>query len=361
MRTIFLVGGLIAFLALGKIFFFDKSGTEKGGGGPIVAGAKGGGGKGGGGSALPVNVYVVKTETLENSLNASGTIVPNEEVELKAEISGRLIQLNIREGSYVQKGQLIAKINDKDLRAQLSKIEYNEELARRIEARQKKLLDIEAISREEYEITANNIRTIGADKEVVQAQLEKTEIRAPFSGTIGLKNISEGAFLSPGTSVVTLVQTNPVKVDFTVPEKYSRYIRLGSTIAMSLDGDNATYSARVVAVDPKVDAELRTLRVRAVTPNPGNRYVPGMFVKVQANLEANNSAVMVPTEAIVPVLKGKKVYIVKNGKAHELLVTTGIRTDQRIQVTEGLQPGDSLIVTGIMGLKAETPVKVNKQ
>lgn len=322
----------------------------------MATGKEGGGNKAG--AAVPVNVYLTKLETVENTLFASGTIVPNEEVDLKAEISGRLINLNIREGSFVQKGQLIAKINDKDLRAQLAKVEYNEELAKRIEARQKKLLDIEAISREEYEITANNIRTIGADKEVILAQLEKTEIRAPFSGTIGLKNISEGAFLSPGTSVVTLVQTNPVKIDFNIPEKYTRYVRLGSQVRLNLDGDNANYSARVVAVDPKVDAELRTLRVRAVSQNPGNRYVPGMFVKVQASLEGNNNAIMIPTEAIVPVLKGKKVFVVKNGKAQEAMVTTGLRTDQRIQITDGLQPGDSLIVSGIMALKANSPVKV---
>ncbi|GAB3163873.1 efflux RND transporter periplasmic adaptor subunit [Telluribacter humicola] len=359
MRTIILIGGVIAVLALGKVFYFAKPDMEKGNaGGSSPSGSKGGGGKAGG--AVPVDVYLTKLETVENALYASGTIVPNEEVDMKAEMSGRLISLNIREGSYVQKGQLIAKINDKDLKAQLAKVEYNEELAKRIEARQKKLLDIEAISREEYEITANNIRTIGADKDVIMAQLEKTEIRAPFSGTIGLKNISEGAFLSPGTSVATLVQTNPVKVDFTVPEKYSRYIRLGSEVRLNLDGDNTNYSARVVAVDPKVDAELRTLRVRAVAANPGNRYVPGMFVKVQANLEGNNNAIMIPTEAIVPVLKGKKVYIVKNGKAQEAMVTTGMRTDQKIQITDGLKAGDSLIVTGIMALKPDAPVKVNK-
>ena len=354
MRTILLIAVVIIALVVGKLFIYSKPASNK-----IGGGKEGGKAAKSGGSAVPVNVFVVGRESIENQIFASGTVLPNEEVMLMSEISGRLIKLNIQEGAYIQKGQLIAKINDRELKAQLQKVAYNQELAQKVEARQKKLLNVEAINLEDYDVTTNNIRVLDAEKEVIQSQLEKTEIRAPFSGKIGLKNISEGAYLAPGTPVATIVQSNPVKIDFAVPEKYAPNIRSGNFVKFSLDGDPSTYNAKIIAIDPKVDETLRTLRVRAVAQNPSGRFVPGMFVKIMANLDANKAAMMVPTEAIVPVLKGKKVFVVKNGKAQELMVTTGVRTDKRIQIIDGLQPGDSLITSGIIAIKANTSVKVN--
>ncbi|MGG7660842.1 efflux RND transporter periplasmic adaptor subunit [Dyadobacter sp. BHUBP1] len=356
MRTIMLVAGIIVALVLGKLFIFSKPGEGKG-----SDAKKGGEGKNAksAGGAVPVNVFIVGRESIENQIFASGTVLPNEEVNLMAEISGRLVKLDIKEGSYVTKGQLIAKINDRELQAQLQKVAYNQDLSKKIEARQKKLLNVEAINLEEYDVTSNNIRVLEAEKEVIEAQLEKTEVRAPFSGRIGLKFISEGAYLAPGTPIVTIVQSNPVKIDFTVPEKYSPSIRVGSPVKFNLDGDPSTYTARILAIDPKVDENLRTLRVRALANNPEGRFVPGMFVKVLADLDANRSAMMIPTEAIVPVLKGKKVFVVKDGKAQEAMVTTGLRTDKKIQIIDGLQPGDSLITSGIIAIKPNTAVKVN--
>jgi membrane fusion protein (multidrug efflux system) len=354
MRTIILVGVVIIVLVLGKLFVFSKPGDEKGGSGK--KGGEGKSAKASAGSAVPVNVYVVGKETIENQIFASGTVVPNEEVNLMSEASGKLVKLDIQEGAYVTKGQLIAKINDRELRAQLQKVIYNQELSRKIEARQKKLLNVEAINLEEYDITSNNIRVLEAEKEILEAQLARTEVRAPFSGRIGLKYISEGAYMAPGTPIATIVQSNPVKIDFTVPEKYTPNIRVGNVVKFNLDGDPSTYNARILAVDPKVDESLRTLRVRAIAQNPSGRFVPGMFVKVLADLDANKSAMMIPTEAIVPVLKGKKVFIVKNGKAQEVMVTTGLRTDKKIQVIEGLNVGDSLITSGIIAIKPNTSV-----
>jgi membrane fusion protein (multidrug efflux system) len=351
-----LVGGIIIVLVLGKLFVFSKPGNEKSSG---VKGRESKRAGSSGGSAVPVNVFVVKKESIENQIFASGTVIPNEEVNVMAEASGRLIKLDIQEGAYVQKGQLIGKINDRELRAQLQKVNYNQELSNKIEARQKKLLNVEAINLEEYDVTSNNIRVLDAEREVLEAQLEKTEIRAPFSGRIGLKYISEGAYLAPGTSIVTIVQSNPVKIDFTVPEKYSPNIRVGNVVKFNLDGDQSSYNAKILAVDPKVDESLRTLKVRAIATNPDGRFVPGMFVRVLADLDANRSAMMIPTEAIVPVLKGKKVFVVKNGRAQEAMVVTGLRTDKKIQVIEGLQPGDSLITSGIIAIKPNTAVRVN--
>lgn len=350
MRPLIIIGAIILVLVLGKIFFF-KSEEPKG---PMAGGGKGG--PGGAAPVLPVDILVAQTTNASQEIYSTGTIVPNEEVELRSEVNGRLIKLNFREGSFVQKGQLIAKLQDDDLKAQLKKLDYEESLAKQIEARQKKLLDINAISKEEYEIAANKVSTLSADKELLKVQLAKTEIKAPFTGRIGLKNISEGAYVTPATSIGTLVQTNPIKIDFTVPEKYASKIALGRNIEFLRDGSTSPISARVIAIDPKVDENLRTLTIRAIATNGSNSLLPGMFVKVNLDLGAERS-IMIPSQAIVPVLAGKVVYIKKNGKAVEIPIQTGLRTEKDVQVTEGLQVGDSVIVSAIMSLKPDLAVK----
>ena len=365
MRTFLIILGIIGVLALGKIYIFKK--PEQAGGPPPANAAANKGKDDKGGSKPPappvsVDVYVAALQTIENDIMSSGTIMPNEEVEIRPETSGRLMNLYIKEGTFVQRGQLIAKIKDTDLQAQLKKIQFEEVLAKKMEERQRKLLDINAISKDEYDITANKLNTIGADIELIKVGLEKTEVRSPFSGKIGLKSISEGAYLSPSTTIATLVQINPVKVDFTIPEKYSNEVKLGQLVKFTTDGvqTNAEINAKITAIDPKIDPNLRTLRIRALTANPAGRLIPGMFVKVNLNLQASRS-IMVPTEAIVPILKGKKVFVVENGKAIEKMVETGIRNDRVIQVTSGLAVGDSIIVSGIMALKKEAAVKVKKK
>ena len=361
MRTYIIIGIIIILLVLGKIFLFKAPETSKGPASTPAANGKGNAkdGKGGNMPTIPVNIYVVNTQNIDNVITASGTIIANEEVELKTEASGRLIKLNLQEGKYIQKGQLIAKLKDDDLKAQLKKLEYQEALAKTLEARQKKLLDINAISKEEYEITANNINTINADKELIKAQLEKTEVRAPFSGKLGLKSISEGAYITPATVIATLTQTNPVKLDYTIPEKYASQIRVGNSIKFAIDGKPGEYIAKIVAIDPRVDESLRTLKIRAITQNANGVFIPGMYVKVNTDLSISSS-IMIPSESIVPILKGKKVYVMKNGIANEIMINTGLRTDKAVQVLSGLQTGDSLIVSSLMAMKKEMKVKVKQ-
>lgn len=370
MRTILIIIAVVVVLVLGKIFFFnkpdDKAGGPGGGGGAAAGrgGEKGKGGPGGaggpgGGPVTPVNIFVTKFATLDNAVTSPGTIFPNEEVQLMSEAAGRIVALNIKEGSRVAAGQVIAKIKDTDLQAQLKKINYQIELAKQTDARQKKLLEINAISREEYEITSNTLNTLDADKEFIETSIEKTVLKAPFSGKISFKNVSQGAYVSPSTSLATLVQTNPVKVDFAIPEKYSTQIRLGSSVKFEVEGQSTSYSANIVAIDPKIDQNLRTLKVRAVAQNPNDRLIPGMFVKVTVDLDISQ-AIMIPTEAIIPVLKGKKVYVMQNGKVAEKMVETGLRNDKNIQITSGLTAGDSLIVSGIMALKKDAAVKAKQ-
>lgn len=353
MRPLLLVSLIIAALVFLKIYVWDAKEQGPSGERPAPSAANRSAG------ALPVNIYIAEETVTDNTIYSSGTIVPNEEVELKAEVSGRLINLQIREGSYVKKGQLIAKLNDQDLLAQLKKIDYEEQLAEQIEARQKKLLNIDAISKEEYDLAMNRVNTLGADKELLQVQLEKTEVRAPFDGYIGFKNISEGAYITPSVNIATLVQSNPVKIDFSIPEKYANDILVGQDVIFEVDGTDDQFSAKVIAIDPKVDEDLRTLRIRALTNNGLGLLKPGMFVRVSVPLGSRES-IMIPTEAIVPVLKGKVVYLMRAGRAEEVAVRTGVRTDRTIQVLEGIEVGDSVIVSALMSMKPDLPVMLQE-
>ncbi len=308
-------------------------------------------------SKLPVDIYIANEELNKNVVFASGTLVPNEEVEIKSEVSGRLMKLNIKEGSYVKRGELIAKLNDQDLISQLKRLKFEEELATQIEARQNKLLAINAISKEEYDMAVNKVNTLSADKEFLEIQLEKTNVRAPFSGKMGLKNISVGAYITPAVVIGTMVQTNPIKLDFSIPEKYSSKIKVGQLVLFSIDGDDKVMESNVIAVDPKIDEDLRTLKIRSKSNNSDGSLLPGMFVRVEVPL-GNENLIMIPSQAIVPILKGKKVYVMRNGKATEVEITTGLRTDEKVQVESGLSIGDSLIVSALMSLKENLPVTV---
>lgn len=351
MRSLLIVGALILTLIVAKLFFFksDDAATDKN---PAAMGNKKGG-------PMPVDIILAKEQSNSNEIFASGTLVANEEVELRCEASGRITHLYIKEGSNVAKGQLIAKLNDADIVARLKKIKYEEELAAQVETRQKKLLDINAISKEEYDIAVNKINTLSADKEALQVALAQTEVRAPFSGKIGLKNISVGAYVNPTIPIATLVQTNPIKMDFSIPEKYVSRISLGRKVSMAIEGGKSEVNATIIAIDPKIDETLRTVKVRTSLPNPQATLMPGMFTKVSVPLGATKS-IMVPTEVIIPFVGGKKIYLLKGGKAVETTITTGLRTETQVEALQGLSIGDSVIASGIMNIKNDQKVKVKK-
>jgi membrane fusion protein (multidrug efflux system) len=356
MRPLIISAIIIILLIIAKLFFWDKS-SEKSEPKNLSTNKKEKpvGGKGPDMKPMSVNVVVVGLNKTDRSVFSSGTTVASDEVELKSEISGIIVKLNIPEGKIVSKGFLIAKIKDSDILAQLKKVELEEKLAYQIEARQKKLLDINAISKEEFEISQNKVLTLRADKELLRVQLAKTEIRAPFGGKVGLKNISLGSYVTPATIITSIVQFNPIRIDFTVPEKYINNIKPGLQINFQTDSDPNQRVASVIAISPKVDETLRTMKVRATSSNSDNSLLPGMFVKVVLNLGSSNS-IMIPSEAVIPVIDGKKVFVKRNGKAEEIKIETGLRNSSSLEVLSGLNIGDSLITTNLMTLKGGNPV-----
>lgn len=350
MRPLIIIISVVVALFLFKIIFLDDDNIS-------ASEAKSASKSTGKTSGIEVDIYIAEKVTKNSIIYASGTAVPNEEVEIKSEVSGRLIHLNSREGGFVEKGQLIAKLDDSDLVAMIKKLKYEEELASQIEIRQKKLLDIDAISKEEYDMAVTRVNTLSADMEFQQVQLEKTSIKAPFSGRMGLKNISEGAYVTPNTVIANLVQSNPVKLDFSLPEKYATKVINGQGVSFSIDGDDEKLPAQVIALDPKIDEELRTLKVRAQANNDNGKLLPGMFIRVEIPL-GKETAIMIPTEAVIPILKGKKVFIKKNGVAKEVVIKTGLRTDTEIQVAEGLVEGDSVIVSALMTVRNKSKIGI---
>ncbi|HEY1038195.1 MAG TPA: efflux RND transporter periplasmic adaptor subunit [Bacteroidia bacterium] len=339
---------VIALLIGIKFMFFAKKE-----GGPAA------GGKNKNGGPVSVNYYVTKTVDLADKVYTTGKIGAMNEIEIRPEISGKVTAIYFKEGEAVSAGSPIIRINDADMQAQLQKIHVQLKLAEQKEDRLKKLLAVNGISQEEYDIQANEVSAYKADIAYTSAQLAKTVIKAPFSGNIGLKNVSEGAYVSPAQVIASLVQTKPLFIEFSLPEKYSRIIKKGDKINFTYQ-DDTEYEAEVYAFEPKIDETTKTIRVRAMYKGNENFY-PGSFVKVFVNIGASANSIMIPTQAIIPVLKGQKVFIARNGIAEEVMVITGIRSDEKIQITEGLKVGDTVLTTGLMSVKKESKVKLTKE
>lgn len=358
--VVLVLGGLIVY---NKILKPAPGAGGPGGGGNAPA-AGGGGGKAGGGAAgaggpTSVNGYIVKPSVIANAVVATGSLVANEQVDIFPEISGRIVQLNIREGQPVARGALLLKLYDGDLQAQLQKFRVVEENARRTEERNKQLLERGGISQQEYDIIVTNLKGALADIDLTRASLRRTEIRAPFAGVIGIRNVSPGAVVTPSTLIARLQQLNPMKLDFTVPERYSASVRNGERVNFTLDGVQNTFTGQIYAVEPDVDVETRSLRIRARVANTSRDLRPGSFAKVNLVFR-EDQALTVPSQALLPQTRGKQVVVVRNGKATYVDVQTGIRDKNNIQITKGLSPGDTVVTTGLLFVKKDGPVKVVK-
>lgn len=302
------------------------------------------------GGKVPVDAFVVKTQSLENKIYTTGTLLANEEVELRPEIAGRVTGVYFAEGSRVKKGQLLIKINDRELKAQLEGKQLEEKLASDDEIRKKGLFDIKGISKEEYDKAVNAHKMVQADMEIIGAQIAETEIIAPFDGIVGLRYISEGSYVIANQLMATMQEIDPIKVEFSVPEKYARMIKDGSEISARIGDDQTDYRGKVYALESKIDPSTRTIKARAKMPNKDGSLIPGSFARIELVLAEIPDAIVIPAEAIVPELNGEKVFIASGGKAHSVPVKTGIRTENSIQVVDGLHIDDTLLVTGLLQL-----------
>lgn len=310
---------------------------------------------------VSVEVKVAQPELLLNMVSSTGTILPNEKAEIRPEISGRIIKILFEEGATVQKNKLLVKMNDSELQAQLKRNEAQGILLANDEFQKRKLLELKAISQDEYDAAKSLLLVNQADKQLLQAQIDKTEIYAPFSGKVGLRSVSVGNYVASNTLIATIQQLDPIKIEFDIPEKYSSYIQPGLEISFGTDASDSTFMAKVYAVESAITTDTRTLKIRALCSNRSGLLKPGSFARVNMILEKFPEAIKVPSEAVVTVLDGNSVFICKNGKALAVPVTTGIRTDSEIQITQGISAGDSLIVTGLLQLTNGAPVQIKNK
>lgn len=314
-------------------------------------GQNGAGEAGKGQKPITVAAIVMVPKPLENRIQATGSLMANEEVELRSELPGRIVSISFEEGSHVAKGALLLKIDDRELQAQLKKLQVEEKQAADDLYRKEKLLELKAVSQEEYDRASNTLGIIRAQIDLVATQISKTGIYAPFSGQIGLRQVSPGGFVSSSTLVARLHQTDPVKIDFAIPEKYREKVKAGTRITFRVEGIDSTFTGRVYALDSKIDPATRNVTLRAVCPNPSGLLIPGAFARVDLLLESLADAMVVPSEAIIPKLNGEMVYLCRDGKARSVQVETGLRTEREVQVKSGLAAGDTLIYTGLLQLR----------
>lgn len=310
-------------------------------------------------SVTSVEGFVAKTVDLQENVTASGTLVPAEETELHPEASGRLVKINLPEGRLVKKGELLLKIFDDDLQAQLLKLQTQLKQAEITEQRLGELLKVKGVSQQEYDLAALNVQTLKTDMEIVRIDINKTELHAPYDGIIGLRRLSPGAYVTPSTVVTTIRASSGLKLDFNIPEKYSQMIRVGQSLTFTVEGNSAKHNASVIATEQMIAADSRNLLVRAITKSDQG-LLPGAFAEVELALSNKPRALMIPNEAIIPQARDKKVIISKNGMAKFVTVKTGVRQTEMIEILDGLEVGDTVCTTGVLFLRPDGPVKFSK-
>lgn len=317
-------------------------------------------GSGGRGAPLNIAVKVIKPETLIEKRNTSGSFLPDEEVNLTFETSGKITDIFFQEGSFVKQGTLLAKVNDKPLQAELKKLEAQIPLAEDRVYRQNALLEKDAVSKEAYEQVKTDLETLHADIELAKARIAQTEIRSPFDGMIGLKQVSEGSYASPTTIIATLTKISPLKIEFSINERDVKSIKPGTPISFTSGNSNDlnTYYAKVYAIESRMDEQTRTLKVRAIYPNTQGKLTPGGTASITLNINEVNNALTIPNEAIIAEMGRDIAYLYSNGKAKQIEVTKGLRTEANIQILTGLQVGDTVITTGVMQLRDGLPVTI---
>ncbi|WP_293397158.1 efflux RND transporter periplasmic adaptor subunit [Nevskia sp.] len=307
--------------------------------------------EGSGRAPQKVSTLLIKPEPFTETLSATGSLLADEGVELQAEINGKIAAIRFREGSKVSRGELLVKLNDSDLRAQRELAKHNLELAVLREQRVGQLVKEGIVTASDYDTAKYEVSARIDQISIIDAQIEKTEIRAPFDGVVGLRYVSEGSYVNATTRVATLQQIDRLKVNFSVPEKYAGRVKVGSAISFSIVGSDRRFQGSIYAFDPRIDAGTRTVVIRANCANPDGVLLPGAFANVELELARLDDAILVPAEAVIPGVSEKNVFVLVDGKATRRAVEIGTRTTNQVQILSGLAAGDRLIVSGLQQMR----------
>ena len=307
-----------------------------------------------------IEAIIVKPSFLSQNIQVSGSLLPFDETVLMAEIPGRVVSINLPEGKTVAKGTVLVKLFDGDLQAQLQKLQVQLQIAQTTQKRQGELIKINGISQLDYDNSVLAVNNLLADIILLKVNISKTEIRAPYDGKIGLKKISIGANLSTSTAVATIRSEQQLKLDFGVPEKYSSSIQAGKKIEFTIQGVDKKFMALVLATEQSIESNTRNLKVRAIVNGNDPALVAGAFANVDLLMGQSNNTLMIPTQCVIPQARDKKVIIARGGKATFVKVKTGVREASTIEITEGIQAGDTVITTGLLFLRPDADLKITK-
>ncbi len=308
---------------------------------------------------MPVDAFVIKPSSISDNVVVPGSLRPFEETDIRSEVGGRIVQMNIKEGTLVKKGLVLVKLFDEDLRAQLRKLRVQLQIKQKTEERNRELLKINGISQQEYDLSTLEVENLRADIESTEIAISKTEIRAPYTGVVGLRNISLGSYISPSDIVTTIRQVDKLKLEFAVPEKYAKDIAKGYAVRFRVDGGTQDHLASVIATENNVDQNTRTLEVRALVSGDNPELVPGVFAKVNLQLGKNDSALLVPTQAVLPNIRNKQVVLLRGDSVYFAVVETGLRDSSYVEIIRGVNPGDTVITTGLMAIRPNSKVRIN--
>ena len=310
---------------------------------------------------LVVQTIVAQPTKLASDVEVPGSLLAFEETDIHPEISGRLVRLNLPEGGFVSKGTLLAKLYDGDLQARMRKLEVQLKIADQTEKRQAELLKIQGISQQEYDLSLLQVQNLKADMDIIREDIRKTEIRAPFAGKLGLKNVSPGAYVTPATILTSISQTGQLKLEFNVPERYSNQLKKGTPIQFTVEGSPEVHTATLLATQTSVEENTRSLAVRAIVKGSKHTLTPGTFAKVKLVMGESDQALMVPNTVIVPQGRKKLLYLYQGGKANPVDVVTGVRDSTSVQILEGVKPGDTIITSGILYLRPGINVQLKTE
>jgi membrane fusion protein (multidrug efflux system) len=348
--------------AVGAAYWF---GTQRAGMPGAPAGQSGtasspGSGKG---DAAPSTVTVeatkVATISLPQTITAVGSLRSDESVTLRPEVAGRISAISFQEGQRVAKGMLLVQLDPAVPQAETQQARANLTLARTKFNRAVDLAKSNFISSQAKDEADNNLKIAEATLQLAEAKLAKMEMRAPFSGIIGLRSVSIGDYVKEGADLVNLESIDPLKVDFRVPEVYLRQVQVGQALEVQLDAlPGKTFEGKVFAVNPLVDAAGRAVVIRAMVRNPDTSLRPGMFARVRLITRDAKDALIVPEQALVPQGDQQFVYRIVDGKAIRTKVELGVRRDARVEVLAGVTAEDTVVTAGQLKLRDGAPVKV---
>jgi membrane fusion protein (multidrug efflux system) len=307
-------------------------------------------------SAVNVDAVIAKNVTIPSTIEVNGTVLSEESIDLYPEISGRLIYLNMPDGAMVAKGTMLAKINDADLQAQLEQQKVQLLLAIKTEERLKQLLAVNGVNQSDYDAALSQVNTIQANIKVLEAQIDKTIVRASFDGKLGLRLVSLGAYVTPQTHLGSLQQTDKIKIDFTVPESYSSLVEVGNPVSIQTNKTNEKLIAVISAVEPKIDIETRNIKARARLKE--SNISPGSFVKVL--FDKKESGIMVPSQSIIPDASSNQVIVIKKKRAVFTNVETGIRNADGVELLSGVNQGDTIVTNGVLFVRPNAFVSIRR-